>query len=390
MSVLLSTRGYAKVNTDTINRTGNNGIGEAQTELRMCFPYGAASGWKVVYQGFSGPSTDDLTIYNAAVWILPPGGVRTAYPLTFSGVANVTIAADAWVESDAVNIACVPGTLVWVAQFYKNGTSAATGLPYCAQGYVRERTGTASNDGALAGAPGALTDQTQNFSGFDHTALGGPLNAGLSYLIRCYQPMTIIGSIHPSYTNVQYRPFRIGDSINIGDDDFNDDDTVWTFQYVGGRAAKDNYPFIVFGQGGSNAGGFTALVGGPLMNYLFGLGPTVVVNEYGVNDLRTRADAALGVNANLCWLASRKAVADSVAGAYGTPYLQTTMTPCSAQADMGSGVTIAAFTAERAIFNDRVRSSSLTLANSIGYIDVCQLVETDPVNNSNVWVTGTA
>ena len=46
----------------------NKGV-EAATLHRQEFPYGAAAGWKWVYQGYSDGAKDTINIKGAGVWI---------------------------------------------------------------------------------------------------------------------------------------------------------------------------------------------------------------------------------------------------------------------------------------------------------------------------------
>ena len=56
-TIFLSTRGFARTSSD-----GNNKGGEAATLHRQEFPYGAAAGWKWVYQGYSDGTKDTINI----------------------------------------------------------------------------------------------------------------------------------------------------------------------------------------------------------------------------------------------------------------------------------------------------------------------------------------
>jgi hypothetical protein len=381
--ILLGTRGFARVSADV--RNANQ---EAQTLFRVELPYGAAPGWKLTYQGYSDGTRDDVHLLAVGLWLQQAVGKPLARRrVTFDGLKGIVIPPGALRESDGIPEVLPPGARVWVTTWYRAGTTA-TGLPYQTFLYTRELAGvgTESQDGTLAGARGSLADHTLS-GGFEHRALDGPLTAGLAYLCRGYQPLCVTGRPHPSYAGPKVAPLFIGDSINVMNDDFNDDGREWTFRGFSGRFCKDRYPFLVFGQSGSGSGGFLALTGTPLFRYVFGAPGgtgricTHCVNEYGINEIRNSGDATA------TWK-NRAAVA-AVCRAQGVPYTHCTLTPCGAGNLTGAArqAGYAAFVAQRKAFNDRVRAESdeTHLPGCVGFIDPCRLLEADPTRSNNVW-----
>jgi hypothetical protein len=155
--MILGTRGFARVVADTRNTNQ-----EAQTLFRVEFPYGAANGWKLTYQGYSDGTKDDVHIIAAGVWIQQAAGKpQVRRRVTFGGEKGVVIAPGALRESDGIAEALLPGTRVWLTTWYRAG-GKTTGLPYQTFLYTKELagSGTESQDGTLAGAIGALTDHT--------------------------------------------------------------------------------------------------------------------------------------------------------------------------------------------------------------------------------------
>ena len=147
--MLLGTRGFARVVADV--RNANK---EAQTLFRIEFPYGAASGWKLTYQGYSDGTRDDVHVLAVGVWIRQAASKSlTRRRVTFGKARGVVLASGALRESDGVPEALLPGTRVWVTTWYRAG-STATGLPYQTFLYTKELAGpgTESQDGTLAGA----------------------------------------------------------------------------------------------------------------------------------------------------------------------------------------------------------------------------------------------
>jgi hypothetical protein len=383
--LLLSTRGFARVVADSKNVNK-----EAQTLFRIEFPYGAASGWKLTYQGYSDGTRDDVHVLGVGLRIRQTDGKpRTHQRVTFGGADRFVLGPGELRESDGIPTALFPGARVWVTTWYRAGASA-TGLPYQSFLYTKELAGraTESQDGTRVGPVGSLADPTLA-GGFEHSELG-PLSAGLPYLCRGYQPMCAIGQPHPSHTGKRLAPIFIGDSINVMNDDFNNDDSPWTFRGFSGRFCKDSYPFLVFGQSGSASGGFLALADTPLFKYVFGAAGgegriiTHCVNEYGINEIRANGDAAE------TWK-NRKAVA-AVCFKQRVPYLHTTLTPCGPGSLMGAALAkgYPAFVAQRKLFNDRVRkeSNDVHIPGCVGFIDPCRLLEADPMNSNNVWTVG--
>src|ERR1700733_6556474 len=94
-SIFLSTRGFARTSADTHFK----GL-EAETLHRQEFPYGAAPGWKWVYQGYSDGAVDTINLKASGMWIQQaPGGTLTRVPLTFNGGAtHIDIPAKALLE----------------------------------------------------------------------------------------------------------------------------------------------------------------------------------------------------------------------------------------------------------------------------------------------------
>jgi len=166
-----------------------------------------------------------------------------------------------------------------------------------------------------------------------------------------------------------------------------DDQSIYSFRGFGGRFCKNLYPFLIFGQSGSGSGGFMSLVGTPLFAYIFGTPGTTpakvthLMNEYGINEIRSSGSGQDTWN-------KRLAVA-AVCHTYGIPYIQTTLTPCGADALVGTAQTngYPEFIAQRKLFNDLVRTESddAHIPGCVGFVDPCKLLETDPVNSNNVW-----
>lgn len=381
--MLLATRGHARTLADGTN-----------TNLRACtlhrheFPYGAEAGWKVVYQGYSDGTADSISLFNAAVWIQQtPDEPRIKVPLTFSGLAAGTIAADALLESDGIDIPVLPSARVWTTQDYRAGLTA-TGLPYQTYLYIKQSsTGAEDFDGTYTQAYGGSTNKTLT-GGFSHLELGAPLAAGLSYVARGYRPMGIVGKPHPGYAGTEVVPIWIGDSLNVQQDDFSPQTGAdEEFRGFSGRFCRNLFPYLVFGQSGSGYAGFLALDGTDLFDYIFGDAGdgrkvTHLVDEYGINTIRNDNDASA------LWT-SRLAVA-AVAALHDVPYIHTCLTPCGASNLTGAAAVagIASFIAQRAIFNNKVRRESGTIAGCVGYIDWNEKLETDHLNNTNVAVTG--
>jgi len=382
--MILGTRGFARTSADR-----NNVDKEAETLFRIEFPYGASAGWKICYQGYSDGTKSDVILLGVGVWEQQaPGKSLVRKRVTFAGGNTVTIPHDILQESDGISDALLPGAVVWVTQWYKC-SSPTDGLPYQTIMYNRELAGpgTESQDGALVGPVGSLTDHTLT-GGFDHSAYGEPLTAGVGYVIRGYQPMCVTGTPSPSYRGSRIAPIFIGDSINVMQIDCGpNDNTIFFTRGFGGRFCKDKYPFLIFGQSGSGSGGFTSLVSSPLFAYVFGAPGTTaakithLVNEYGINEIRSSGSGQATWN-------NRLAVA-AICHTYGIPYIQTTLTPCGANNLVGTAKDngYPAFVAQRKIFNDLVRSQSdnTHIPGCVGFIDPCTLLETDSVNSNNVW-----
>lgn len=392
-TMFLATRGFARTSTD------NNNVGkEAQTLHRQEMPYGASPGWLVPYQGFSDGNEDSVVIMAAGAWIKQSANEPAfRIPLKFKNAFGTTIAPNDITESDPVSIPLLPGAVVWITTWYKAGLPT-TGLPYQTSLYIKESTpGAEDRDGTMAGAIGTLTDHTLS-GGFDHSQLGGPLSAGLGYLARGYRPMAIVGKPHPVWRGVEVVPIFLGDSINVQQNDFFDDDTTYCMRGFNGRFCADKYPYLVFGQGGSASGGFVGAVGTPLFAYIFGADAahprkvTHGINEYGINSMRLDPHPEQ-IAANQ-W-ADRQRVA-AVLHDLGVPYIHCTITPCEQQwtnwpTDNGGpkDAIFATFVQQRQALNEMMRTQSATIPGCIGFIDPCSALETDPKSGSNQWVVAT-
>src|SRR5262249_16060581 len=103
--MILGTRGFARVVADTRNVNK-----EAQTHFPIEFPYGAADGWKLTYQGFSDGTKDDVHILAAGVWIQHAADKPLSRQrVSFRGANGVVIAPSALQESDDISTALLPG-----------------------------------------------------------------------------------------------------------------------------------------------------------------------------------------------------------------------------------------------------------------------------------------
>jgi hypothetical protein len=215
------------------------------------------------------------------------------------------------------------------------------------------------------------------------------MSAGQGYVTRGYRPLAIVGQPHPAFTGTEIVPCWIGDSINVFENDFADDSSLTCTRGFNGRFCDVRYPNLVFGQSGSNSGGFTSLVGSPLFNYVFGGGGakrkcTHLINEYGINSIRVRIppdDIAE-------WQWNDRAAIGAIARRFGLPYIHTTLTPCEHGWATLDDAQFTLFVQQRQLFNQRVRAQSDDdhLPGCIGYIDPCSVVENDPALGDNVWV----
>ena len=175
-----------------------------------------------------------------------------------------------------------------------------------------------------------------------------------------------------------------------------DDNTIYSFRGYNGRFCADKYPYMVFGQGGSNSIGFTDFVNSPLVIYILGdhgahqRKVTHLFNEYGINSVRLHRP--VGEIATFEW-ADRQGVA-AIAHSFAVPYIQSTLMPCAAGCTAWPGTSaadkagFATFVAQRQIFNNMVRTQSddAHLPGCVGFWDPCQVVETDPKAGNDEWV----
>ncbi len=384
--MFLSTRGFARTFADEHNTNK-----EAVTLHRQECPYGASSGWKVTYLGFTDATPDTILLMGAAVWIQQsPASPRVKLRLKFGGVNTVAIAPQTLVECDPISLPLSPGAVVWSTQWYRSG-SESTGLPFQTWLNTRESApGAEDRDGALAGPLGSLSDRTLT-GGFDTTPFLGSLSAGQPYLARGYRPITIVGQPHPDFTGTEIVPCWIGDSIAVMQNDFTDSGDPLDFRGYNGRFCGAKYPNIIFAQSGAASNGFLLAVGTPLFEYVFGGAGarrkcTHLVNEYGLNSVRVR----IPPDDIASWQWNDRAVISAFAKTLGLPYIQTTLTPCEhGWATTLDDAQFAVFIQQRQLFNQQVRaqSDSAHMPGCIGFIDPCTVLENDYVRGDNVWVS---
>lgn len=389
-AIFLSTRGFARTSADR----NNKGV-EAATLHRQEFPYGAAPGWKWVYQGYSDGTKDTVNIKGAGVWIQQtPSDALVRLPMTFNGgAASVVIPQNALQESDPISTEIKPGAVVWVTTWYNAG-DPATGLPYQTLMCIREsKPGLEDLDGAVVGALGSLPDHTLT-GGFEHT--GTVLTGGQPFCSRGYQPMGAVGLPSPAFHGAEIVPLFLGDSINVQYIDAFDDKSVYSMRGYNGRFCASKYPYMVFGQGGSGSDGFLHAVNTPLFVYILGDNGahqrkvTHLFNEYGINEVRLHNPPE--EIATFEWAARQKVAA--IAHTYVLPYIQSTLMPCevgltlwktSSDADKAA---FATFVAQRQAFNDMVRTQSddAHIPGCVGFWDPCTAVETDSKAGSDQWI----
>jgi len=388
--IFLSTRGFARTCSDA----NNKGV-EASTLHRQEFPYGAAPGWKWVYQGYSDGTKDTINIKGAGVWIQQaPGEALVRLPLTFNGGAShVIIPKEALQETDPISTEIKPGAVVWATIWYCAGDKG-TGLPFQNVLCIREsKPGLEDQDGTAVGPLGSLPDYTLK-GGFHHD--GVALTAGVPYCARGFQPMGAVGRPSPSYHGPEIVPFFIGDSINIQYIDVFDDKTVYSMRGYNGRFCASKYPYMIYGQGGGGTDGFLWSIPSPLFVYIVGDNGahkrkvTHLFNEYGINEIRLHNPPS--EIATFEWSVRQKVA--SVARTYGLPYIQSTLMPCEAgptlwhTASDADKANFATFVAQRQAFNNLVRTQSddAHLPGCVGFWDPCTVVETDWKAGSNKWV----
>ena len=388
--IFLSTRGFARTCSDN-----NNKNVEAATLHRQEFPYGAAPGWKWVYQGYSDGTGDTVNIKGAGMWIQQSPGARLVrLPLTFNGGAShVVIPKDALQETDPISTEIKPGAVVWATTWYCTGTQDV-GLPYPTLMCKREsKPGAEDYDGTAVGPIGSLPDLTLK-GGFHHDDVS--LTAGVPYCSRGYQPMGAVGLPSPAFKGRQIVPLFIGDSINVTYIDAFEANTIFSMRGYNGRFCADKYPYMIFGQGGADTTGFLWAVKTPLFVYILGdhgahqRKVTHLFNEYGINSIRLHNPP--GEIATHEW-AIRQQVA-SIAHDFGIPYIQSTLMPCEIWATAWNKNTdadkanFATFVAQRQAFNNLVRTQSdeVHLPGCVGFWDACPVVETDAKTGSDKWV----
>jgi hypothetical protein len=389
-TIFLSTRGFARTSSDA----NNKGV-EAATLHRQEFPYGAAAGWKWVYQGYSDGTKDTINIKGAGVWIQQaPGEDLVRLPLTFNGGASsVVIPKETLQESDPISTEIKPGAVVWAATWYCAG-NPGTGLPFQTLMDIHEsKPGLEDQDGAAVGPLGTLADYTIK-GGFQHKGLA--LTAGVGYCARGYQPMGAVGLPSPAFHGAEIVPLFIGDSINVQYIDVVNDESIYSMRGYNGRFCGSKYPYIIFGQGGAATSGFLNAVTSPLFVYIMGDNGvhkrkvTHLFNEYGINEIRLYKQP--GDIATYEWSVRQKVAA--IAHTYGLPYIQSTLMPCEAgltlwhTASDADKASFAIFAAQRQAFNTLVRTQSddAHLPGCVGFWDPCTVVETDWKAGSNEWV----
>ena len=389
-AIFLSTRGFARTTEDK----NNKGV-EAETLHRQEFPYGAAPGWKWVYQGFSEGVSDTVNIKGAGMWIQQtPDAPLVRLPLKFNGgSSSVVIPKSVLQETDPISTEIKPGAVVWVTTWYCPG-KPTTGLPFQTLMCTREsKPGLEDYDGTAVGPLGSLPDLTLK-GGFQHG--GKALTAGTPYSARGYRPIGAVGLPSPAWHGPEIVPLFIGDSINVQYIDAFDDKTIVSMRGWNGRFCADKYPYMIFGQGGAATNGFFFALKTPLFIFIMGDNATHkrkvthLFNEYGINEIRTHNPPT--DIATYEWAIRQKVAA--IAKTYGLPLIQSTLMPCAAgDTNWNKGTdadkaAVVIFTAQRQVFNNMVRTQSDDdhLPGCIGFWDPCTAVETDPKTGSNEWV----
>ena len=384
---VLSTRGFAR--TSILNQSAGK---EAITAYRFEVPYGLAAGWRLPYLGFSdgAAATGTIQVIGVKAAVEEPGQPVRSVPIVFGKQNGIQVAPQTIVESDPVDLPVLPRAVIVVWTQYRNKDPLGP-LPFMTWGYV-DRC-----DGCLVGDIGTLPASALGDDAMLRSmAAPPPLFAGQRSLIRSYQPMFISGRPHPAFTGKIVSIGFLGDSINIATGDFGrvTPDDPLPARGWNGRACGGETPYVVFGQGGSNAGGFTGARKTAPFRYLFGVEAgearvTCLVDGYGINNLRqqTKTKAPDAV-----WR-DRLAVAD-IAHRLGLPYVQTTLTPMSDSwlifdPQMGQrDARFAAFRTARNVLNAQVRNGSRAIPGCVGCIDWGQAVELDPAAGDNRWPPG--
>jgi hypothetical protein len=384
---VLSTRGFAR--TSVLSQSAGK---EAITAYRFEVPYGLAVGWRLPYLGFSEGATPSGTIQVNGVKaaLEEPGQPVRSVRITFGGQNGVKVAPHAIVESDSVDLSVSPGAVIVVWTQYRNQDPLGP-LPFMTWGFVD------GCDGCLVGDIGTLPASALGDDAMLRSkAAPAPLFAGQRSLIRSYQPMFITGRPHPAFTGKIVSIGFIGDSINIATGDLGraTPDDPFPARGWNGRACGCETPYVVFGQGGSNAVGFTSARKTPLFRYLFGAEAgearvSCLVDGYGINNLREQTK----IKAPDAVWRDRLLVAD-IAHRLGLPYVQTTLTPMNDGAlvfDPTLGQRSArfeVFIAARNVFNGQVRNGSREIPGCVGCIDWGAAVELDPAAGDNRWQPG--
>ena len=380
--VVMSTRGFAR--TSLLNNSEGK---EAITAYRFEAPYGLAAGWRLPYLGFSKGEANTIQLKGVVAILELPEGATQRIEITFAGKKGVTIAPNTVAESDSIDQPALPGTVVIVWTLYGNQNPEGK-LPYMTWGYVDHC------DACLVGDIGTLpADKLGDEALLRNKNAPAPLFAGLPALIRSYQPMFISGRPHPSFMGTLMSVGFIGDSINIATGDYGraTPDDPFPTRGWNGRACGKDIPYVVFGQGGSNANGFVNAQHSALFNYIFGTGAgdakvNCLVDGYGINTMRQIVKKRPQGNV---W-GKRQEVA-AIALKLGLPYLHTTMTPMTEGWLVFDGereASFRAFVAERKAFNEQVRRESKDIAGCAGIIDWGNVVEKDPVAADNIWQAG--
>ena len=386
-SMVMSTRGFARTSVlkDSVGK-------EAVTAYRYELPYGLSAGWRVPYLGFSEGAKSAIQINGVVVVVPVTDKPNQQVAITFGGQRAVVVAANEVVESDPVDMPIKPGTTIVVYTYYRN-QDAAEPLPYMTWGFVNDC------DGCAVGEIGKLSmDILGDDKLLTSKSAPMPLYAGANALIRCYQPMFIVGLPNSTVKGPVMSVGLIGDSINIATGDFSrvNPDDPFPARGWNGRACGVETPYVVFGQSGANAGGFFSAQKLPVFKYIFGTGVgdakvTCLVDGYGINELRQQSKTK---SPDKVWQDRLKAA--GIALQLHLPYVQTTLTPMYApflmfDPTMGDKeARFAVFVSERKTLNDKIRTESKDIPGCVGIIDWGPVLEKDSAANDNIWQAGTA
>lgn len=385
--MVLGSRGIVGVLQDP--GVSNHGV-VACSLGRHELPYGASSGWKMPFEGFSdGLTTDTLIILEAAVWIQQtPSEPRIRIPITFSASGTITLLHDTIVECDPISMPVLPGGVVWTSLNARCGLSA-TGMPWQTWLYTQETvTGAEDRDGTLSFAYGSGIGSSL-VGNYDHTQ-SGPFTTG-SYCCRGYRPMSIVGKPHPSFTGVEVVIACTGDSITKQFSDNAPNDAIQqTYRGWQGRAFDPTFPNITFAIFGSSGGSFPGEVGTAPFVYFFGttggIGRKIThaIYAYDVNDSRAGTAVATIWALFTAWLA--------ICVSYNLLCVRTTITTFTTGDLSGQGATdgLAVTSAKRQQLNNMTRHLATAQAGCIGIIDFASVMEHDPINGDNLKYDGTA